>query len=290
MPDLVDGDDAEGAGHEHANVAAELELGYLDADPQAHRKKMGRWPGEAYYGGICSYSFWLELELGIISCSPCDHCHAWLQKHTNNPRGIIDFVCGCHASGGSGKAEALYNEWSDLMQNAEAQPWDRFRQRVEVLSQEEQSQWMAEAATSVLENAANFDMRILRDTTTFPLLMCWLVYAPPSERCEGRMACAADLLSLPASQLATQFSDVALKFRICFASALRAIARDGTMDNEMHTFVMLLVKQWSLSTQCVEGVNNSLKHMVGLAPHLSWQMLVARITSKMSLRLGHLEN
>ena len=49
--------------------AAELELGYIDEDGDSHRKKMSRWRTEAY-AGICSTWFWLEVELGLISCTP----------------------------------------------------------------------------------------------------------------------------------------------------------------------------------------------------------------------------
>ena len=81
-------------------------------------------------------------------------------------------------------------------------------------------------------------------------------------------------------------SDLALKFRRCFASQLHDTATDGTIAEDLYDFVRSLVSSWSLSTQAVEGVNNSLKHVVGLSSGISWQSLAARITSKMSLRLG----
>ena len=83
-----------------------------------------------------------------------------------------------------------------------------------------------------LELAADYKQRILIPARTYPLLMCWLVFAPPGTPCALRKQCAGDLVD--ASEQ-TVGDTTTLKFRILFLKELVHAKETGCLSEALLT-------------------------------------------------------
>jgi hypothetical protein len=249
-----------------------------DIDAESYSATQGRWARDAS-AGLSNKSFWCTLLVASMSRQPSTHLHYWLQKYSSHSpdRGkqMVKFVCQVAAEIGA--------EWEGLLR--EVSNWAPL---VNLLQDEPASPpaihyaWVAEAVLSCCELYADYARRVLSKVTTFPWLLLWLVWVPHDREDPNRKACARSLLTLDEHQLEAQ-ACTALKFRIVFRSALEDCANDGTLDETVYHFVECMAAGWMADTQEIEGLNNSIKHMVQLAPAISWSLMSSRITCQKHL-------
>ena len=77
-----------------------------------------------------------------------------------------------------------------------------------------------------LELAADYKHRIVGPARQYPLLLCWLVRAPPREPCPQRRECAATLLDSSDEEIADLTT---LKLRILLGKELHEAKDSGTL-------------------------------------------------------------
>ncbi len=64
----------------------------------------------------------------------------------------------------------------------------------------------------------------------------------------------------------------------------------GVCDAALWRFVWDLSKLWRLDTQDIEGMNNMLKHICKIAPHIAWELLASRLVIRKSIgNIGQVE-
>lgn len=86
---------------------AQQDLGILDADETPNRARLGRWTREALHA-FGNNAFWIRLNIGHISASPCGHFQVWIHPGGSERPNIVELVCG--------KASNFMTEWEALLQ------------------------------------------------------------------------------------------------------------------------------------------------------------------------------
>ena len=253
-----------------------------DIDAESYSATQGRWARDAS-AGLSNKNFWCTLLVANTSRQPSTHLHHWLQKYSSHSpdRGkqMVKFVCQVAAEIGS--------EWEGLLRQVSSwKPLMNLLQDEPASPPAIQYAWVAEAVLSCCELYADYARRVLSKVTTFPWLLLWLVWVPHDREDPNRKACARSLLTLDDHQLEAQ-ACTALKFRVVFRSALEDCANDGTLDETAYHFVECMAAGWMADTQEIEGLNNSIKHMVHLAPAISWALMSSRITCQKHLASLH---
>ena len=179
---------------------------------------------------------------------------------------MMDFVC-C-------RCRSFELEWEHQLDESSWRPL-----LDDIQDTTEETTWVAEAVLSILEAQSEFARRVVRQVTTFPLLILWLAFSPPGQKCEHRRKCSQDLLSMSKLHLMAQ-GGLALKFRYIFRCDIEAAACTGVINEKLHGFVLALGAAWTrcMETQEIEGVNGIIKHIIRLALAISFPLLSSRIT------------
>ncbi len=81
--------------------------------------------------------------------------------------------------------------------------------------------------------------------------------------------------------------DIAPKLGTIFKTELERASNDGRLAKHMFNFLWALFSMAKLDTQEIEGINGLLKRCIDLAPHISPDLLSARMTSKKHLQVNH---
>jgi hypothetical protein len=105
----------------------------------------------------------------------------------------------------------------------------------------------------------------------------WLLLSPPEVVCSRRRDICTDFLDQPSEDLDINFS---VKFRKHYLDDLTECGRTGILSFACHAFL----KDWAMLATCdtaeMEGLNNTVKRVGLIAPHMRWDLLAARVTIK----------
>ena len=166
----------------------------------------------------------------------------------------------------------------------------------------------------------NFDRRVTHRLETLPCRLPWLGYGNADDKCEERALLCQDLIvaadadaAIPrrtagddaAKALAASTSSkptprwssetwttgslhpTAKKLVFHFRKALRRGARRrGRISPQLHAMWRLISTRWKGDSQEIEGVNSMVQALCNLCPHISLQLLDARIACRKAAGLG----
>jgi hypothetical protein len=237
--------------------------------------RMNKWE-KLVVADIQTKWFWKHSRISYVAGTVVHHFQCWLQSDQKGM--MLELVWG--------KADEFLHEHNALIQFddvfASPGPWGELFDADD--DAPTQSESCKEAVLHVVEVATDFYMRVARACASvaldaFPLPSFWLVWQPPDVVCESRRNVAADLIALYRANNRVAFGH-RLKLLEVFLPELEEAARHGTLHPALHRMLLDLGLNWKLSTQSIEGKNNTLKRLGKIAPHLGWILMSDKMTVK----------
>ena len=242
----------------------------LDPNDEKYGPRVGRYATEAFEE-LRKHAVWIMMIIFWTTAQPAEHFDNWLKKgRKENRQTMFEFV--------TGKAEVFYDEWMDLVTRPVDEAWPKLCAIVlgdywgDIISDDEASDWCAEAVSHTIERATNYRFRLLEKARTFPGRVLWLIFTPPDTVCEERKECASDILTLPVEVL----TDAIAKLRCVFKDDLEDAAAIGTLSDRMHNVVLDISIFWLVDTEEIEGANNCVKAVNRAAPATKHRLQSAR--------------
>lgn len=238
----------------------------LDAIAE-YTERIGKWRTGALASLACPNFFTV---MGVIHGvrGPLDHFLAFVRTHDYREEHSL----GCLAELVCGRASSFSQEY-DLMLNPECTLWqpvfDRSRLSIQAV--------LGEAIIMcVLQQAADFDRRVVACLARPPLVLLKLVATPPGVVDEQRKQLAIDIATWVQEK---SVHENVKKLDDLFRPELEQARVTGTLPNDSRIYFLLrpLAERWSCDIEDVEGINSMISVQAKRSPHLAIPLLSSRI-------------
>ena len=241
------------------------------------RIEVGRWTKDSI-SALRSIAFWLTMHIMSLCRRPVDHMSNWLMK-ANGDRSdrmptVVAFVCDF--------APRLMQGWDDYLMEHEVQCWQVINDIHDIGMQ---AFWMSCAVATCVGMATDYYRRVYLTCRSYPLSIMWLIREGPEQKSESRREFVCAFLAATPKEIADM---TCLKLRFLWYEELVLASHDGTCDPRLHNMIVRLAYAWLWDTQEIEGVNNTIRHCIKIAPYIQWILLSTRVCLRKDIaRMSH---
>ena len=238
----------------------------LDAIAE-YTERIGKWRTGALASLACPNFFTVMSVIHGVR-GPLDHFLAFVRTHDYREEHSL----GCLAELVCGRASSFFQEY-DLMLNAECTLWQPVFDRSRLSIQP----FLGEAIiVCVLQQAADFDRRVVACLARPPLVLLKLVATPPGVVDEQRKQLAIDIATWVQEK---SVHENVKKLDDLFRPELEQARVTGTLPNDSRIYFLLrpLAERWSCDIEDVEGINSMISVQAKRSPHLAIPLLSSRI-------------
>ena len=105
--------------------------------------------------------------------------------------------------------------------------------------------WNGFAVLLTAQMMCDYEKRFKGPSQRFPLLIMWMIFKLPHEKCSRRKSCARDLLSRSKDDIG---DESIWNLRELFRREISVAANTGTLDARVHDFIHGIAAAWTLDT------------------------------------------
>ena len=176
---------------------------------------------------------------------------------------------------------AFFYEWAELLaEDAYDECWAPLHTVLQDEPDAVRHNWNGFAVLLTAQMMCDYEKRFKEPSQRFPLLIMWMIFKLPHEKCSRRQSCAKDLLSRSKDDIG---DESIWKLRELFRREISAAANTGTLDARVHDFIHGIAAAWDLDTTEIEGINSIIKVLTKRSAVVTWKLLSARIGIKKTI-------
>ena len=262
-----------------AQDEVDVQSGKADADSMVfHKVKLGRWRRDVL-DVIDDKRFWAVAEASLRARADIDHIHAFLQEELQDTdtKGyhLRRLVCG--------RADAVIEGIQKELHD-DTQWWAT---RAALLDECDQAWYVHMGAALLLSYGASFHRRCRKFMCEYPARLLLMLQSPADVACQQRSGIAKELLDSLRGGLPSERTDnmdaTTLKIAYLYKDLLLVALDHGLLPAELAELLVVIDESAKVSVQEVEGINSMVGEIARRAPHISLELLSARITLKKAL-------